>query len=78
MISVEAPFTAGNGTGTVTVSGASPVAVWFDGWPGEVLDLPDADVGDAGSVVGELVSFWFFSDDESGDVPPSIIRIRWW
>ena len=70
------PFTAANGSGTVAVSGdGSPVAAWFGGLPGEVsLDLADADVGDAASVVEELVSFWFFQDDDSGDVPPSIFE----
>ena len=73
-VSVIVPFATGNGTGTVTVSGdASPVAERFADQPGEVsLDLVDADVGDAGSVVEELVSFWFFQDADSGDVPPSI------
>ena len=73
-VSVVVPFATGNGTGTVTVSGdASPVAAWFASQPGEVsLDLVDADVGDAVSVVEELVSFWFFQDDRSGDVPPYI------
>ena len=72
--SVVVPFTAANGSGTVAVSGdGSPVVAWFGGLPGEVsLDLADADVGDAVSVVEELVSFWFFQDDDSGDVPPSI------
>ena len=67
-------FTAVNGTGTVAISGDnSPVAAWFINQPGEVsLDLVDADVGDAVSVVEELVSFWFFQDDDSGDVPPSV------
>ena len=74
--SVVVPFTSGNGSGTVTVSGDdSPVAAWFGSLPGEVsLDLADADVGDAVSVVEELVSFWFFQDDDSGDVPPSIFE----
>ena len=68
------PFTAANGSGTVEVFGdGSPVVAWFGGLPGEVsLDLADADVNDAASVVEELVSFWFFQDDDSGDVPPSI------
>ena len=68
------PFTAANGGGTVAVSGDnSPVVAWFGGLPGEVsLDLADADVGDAVSVVEELVSFWFFQDDDSGDVPPNV------
>ena len=35
------------------------------------MDLFDADVGDAESVVGELISYWFFRDSNSGDVPPS-------
>ena len=74
--SVFVPFTAANGSGTVTVSGdGSPVAAWFGGLPGEVsLDLADADVNDAANVVEELVSFWFFQDDDSGDVPPSIFE----
>ena len=73
-VSVVVPFTAANGSGTVAVSGDdSPVAAWFAGQSGEVsLDLVDADVGDAVSVVEELVSFWFFQDDGSGDVPPSV------
>ena len=72
--SVVVPFTAANGSGTVAVSGDnSPVVAWFGGLPGEVsLDLLDADVGDVVSVVEELVSFWFFQDDDSGDVPPNI------
>ena len=74
--SVVVPFAAANGSGTVAVSGdGSPVVAWFGGLPGEVsLDLLDADVGDAVSVVEELVSFWFFQDDDSGDVPPSIFE----
>ena len=74
--SLVVPFTAANGSGTVAVSGDnSPVVAWFGGLPGEVsLDLADADVGDAVSVVEELVSFWFFQDDDSGDVPPSIFE----
>ena len=73
-VSVVVPFTAGNGSGYVTVSGdGSPVAEWFANLPGEVsLDLADADVTDAVSVVEELVSFWFFQDGDSGDVPPSV------
>ena len=73
-VSVVVPFTAANGTGTVAVSGdGSPIAAWFANLPGEVsLDLADADVGDVVSVVEELVSFWFFQDDDSGDVPPSV------
>ena len=72
--SVVVPFTTANGSGTVAVSGDdSPIAAWFASQPGEVsLDLFDADVGDAVSVVEELVSFWFFQDADSGDVPPSI------
>ena len=74
--SLVVPFTAANGGGTVAVSGdGSPVVAWFGGLPGEVsLDLLDADVNDAASVVEELVSFWFFQDDDSGDVPPSIFE----
>ena len=73
-VSVVVPFTAANGSGTVAVSGGgSPVVAWFGSLPGEVsLDLLDADVSDAVSVVEELVSFWFFQDDDSGDVPPSV------
>ena len=73
-VSVVLPFSAANGSGTVAVSGdGSPVVAWFGGLPGEVsLDLLDADVNDAASVVEELVSFWFFQDDDSGDVPPNI------
>ena len=73
-VSVVVPFTAANGGGTVVVSGDnSPVVAWFGSLPGEVsLDLVDADVNDAASVVEELVSFWFFQDDDSGDVSPSI------
>ena len=73
-VSVVVPFTAANGGGTVAVSGdGSPIAAWFASQPGEVsLDLVDADVGDAVSVVEGLVSFWFFQDADSGDVPPSI------
>ena len=74
--SVVVPFTAANGSGTVVVSGdGSPVVAWFGGLPGEVsLDLAGANVFDAVSVVEELVSFWFFQDDDSGDVPPSIFE----
>ena len=73
-VSTVVLFTAANGSGTVVVSGdGSPVVAWFGGLPGEVsLDLLDADVGDAVSVVEELVSFWFFQDDDSGDVPPNV------
>lgn len=75
-VSVVVPFTAANGSGTVTISGdSSPVAAWFGGLPGEVsLDLVDADVEDTASVVQELLSFWFFQDDSSGDTPPSIFE----
>ena len=68
------PFTAGNGTGTVAISGNdSPILAWFGNQPGEVsLDLFDADVTDTASVVEELVGFWFFQDDNSGDAPPLI------
>ena len=74
VISFIAPFTAANGSGTVAVSGdGSPVVAWFAGQPGEVsLDLVDADVSEPVSVVEELVSFWFFQDADSGDVPPSV------
>ena len=72
--SIVVPFSAGNGTGTVEMSGGgSAVVEWFGGLPGEVsLDLADADINDHGSVVEELISFWFFQDEDSGDVPPSI------
>ena len=75
-VSVVVPFTSGNGSGYVTVSGdGSLVAEWFANQPGEVsLDLVDADVNDAASVVEELVSFWFFQDENSGDVPPTIFE----
>ena len=75
-VSVVVPFTSGNGSGYVTVSGdGSPVAEWFAGLPGEVsLDLVDADVGDTVSVVEELVSFRFFQDENNGDVQPSIFE----
>ena len=73
-VSVVVPFTSGNGSGYVTVSGdGSPVAEWFANQPGEVsLDLLDADVTDPASVVEEMISFWYFQDENSGDVPPSI------
>ena len=75
-VSVVVPFTAANGSGTATVSGdGSPVAAWFGSLPGEVsLDLVEANVEDVASVVEELVSFWFFQDDDSGDVLPRIIE----
>ena len=75
-ISVIVAFTAANGSGTVVISGdGSPVVAWFGSLPGEVsLDLLDADVNDAVSVVEELVSFWFFQDKNSDDVPPSIFE----
>ena len=74
LVSIVVSFEAGNGTGTITISGdSSPVAAWFADQPGEVsLDLVDADVEDERSVVEELVSFWFFRDGDSGDVPPSV------
>ena len=73
--SVVVPFTAENGSGSVAISGNnSPLVAWFGNLPGEVsLDLADADVTEAVSVVEELVSFWFFRDDDSDDVPPSIL-----
>ena len=73
-VSVILPFTAANGSGTVAISGDdSPVAEWFANQPGEVsLDLVDADVTDPASVVEEMISFWFFQDDDSGDAPPSL------
>ena len=73
-VSVVVPFTAANGSGTITISGdSSPVAAWFANQPGEIsLDLVDADVTDPASVVEELISFWFFQDENSGDAPPLI------
>lgn len=73
-VSVVVPFTAANGSGTITISGdSSPVAAWFANQPGEIsLDLVDADVTDPASAVEELISFWFFQDDNSGDAPPLI------
>ena len=73
-VSVVVPFEASNGFGTVTILGdSSPLTAWFSSQPGEVsLDLADADVTDIDSVVEELISFWFFQDDNSGDVPPLI------
>ena len=74
--SIVVPFTAENGRGTVAISGnSSPVVAWFANQPGEItLDLTNADVSDAGSIVEELLSFWFFKDDNSGDTPPSIFE----
>lgn len=76
VLSTTVPFSAANGTGTIIVSGDdSPVAVWFSSQPGEVsLDLVDADVTDTVSVVEELVSFWFFQNDDRGGVPPNIFE----
>ena len=73
-VSASIAFTAGNGEGTVRVSGVgSPVVEWLASQPGETsLDLPDADIGDAVSVVEEVISFWFFRDETSGEVPPLI------
>ena len=75
-VSFVVTFTAANGTGAVTISGDnSPLLAWFANQPGEVsLDLVDADVTESVSVVEELVSFWFFADDDSGEVPPSIFE----
>ena len=72
--SVAVKFEAANGTGTITITGEdSPIAAWFANQPGEIsLDLPDADIEEPASVVEELVSFWFFRDENSGDIPPSI------
>ena len=72
--SVVVPFTVANGSGTITVFGnSSPVVEWFGNQLGEVsLDLVDADATDEVSMVEELISFWFFQDDNSGDAPPSI------
>ena len=73
-VSVVVPFSAANGSGTVAVSGdGSPVAEWLANQPGEVsLDLVDADVTDPASVVEEMISFWYFQDENSGDLPPNI------
>ena len=73
-VSVVVPFTSDNGSGYVTASGdGSPVTKWFANQPGEVsLDLVDADVTDPVSVVEEMISFWFFQDDDSGEMPPNI------
>ena len=75
-VSVVVPFTAANGSGTITISGdGSPVAAWFANQPGEVsLDLFDADVTDTASVVQELISLWFFQDNDRDDVPPTIFE----
>ena len=74
--SVVVPFTAENGSGSVEISGDNSLLLaWFTNQPGEMsLDLLDADVTEAVSVVEELVSFWFFADDDSGEVPPSIFE----
>ena len=75
-VSVIVPFTSDNGSGYVTVSGdGSPVAEWFADQPGEVsLDLVDADVTDLVSVVEEIISFWYFQDENSGEMPPTIFE----
>ena len=74
--SIVVSFTAGNGTGTVAISGNdSPILAWFANQPGEVsFDLLDADITDTASVVEELVSFWFFRAENSDDMPPSIFE----
>ena len=70
--SLTLPFETSESTGNITISGDSPIVEWLASQPGEItLDLFDADVGDAESVVGELISYWFFRDANSGDVPPS-------
>ena len=70
------PFETDNGTGTVTISGGSAVAGWFadPGLSGDIFPLPlgDVDVADSQSVVEGVVSFWFFADGDSGEIPPSI------
>ena len=75
-VSVILPFTSGNGSGYVTVSGdGSPVAEWFANQPGEIsLDLVDADVNDPVSVVEEMISFWYFQNGNSGEMPPNIFE----
>ena len=75
-VSVVVPFTSGNGSGYVTVSGdGSPVAEWFANQPGEIsLDLVDADVNDPVSVVEEMISFWYFQDENSGEIPPNVFE----
>ena len=76
LLSVVVAFAIYNNYGSVKIRGVgSPVAEWFAGLPGEVsLDLVDANVGYAVSVVEELVSFWFFQDDDSDDVPLAIFE----
>ena len=72
--SLTLPFETSESTGNITISGDSPIVEWLASQPGEItLDLFDADVGDAESVVGELISYWFFRDANSGDVPPSFL-----
>ena len=70
------PFETDNGSGTVTISGGSIVAGWFadPGLSGDIYPLPlgDVDVADSQSVVESVVSFWFFSDSDSGDTAPLI------
>ena len=55
-VSAVVPFTAGNVSGAVAISGyGSPVAGWFANQPDEVpLDLVDADAADAVSVAEEM------------------------
>ena len=68
-------FETSGSAGNITISGDSPVAEWLASQPGEVsLDLFDADADDDVSVVEAIVSFWFFRDDDSGDVPPLIYQ----
>ena len=71
---VTVQFEAANGTGTIAITGEdSPIAAWFANQPGEIsLDLIDADIENPVSVIEELVSFWFFRDDNSGNIPPRI------
>lgn len=71
-VSAAVPFTAANGSGTVTVSGIdSRMAAWLGDLPDE-LSLDMADIARPASVVEELVTFWFLYDTKSGGVLPTI------
>ena len=68
-------FETSGSAGDITISGDSPVVEWLASQPGEItLDLFDADAESDVSVVEAIVSFWFFRDDDSGDVPPLIYQ----
>ena len=74
-VSLTLRFETSDSAGNITISGDSPVVEWLASQPGEVsLDLLDADAESDVSVVEAIVSFWFFRDDNSGDVPPSIFE----